>query len=52
MCCPQPRSWSTWDVHTTYGHTDVLMNHPAIAPVGEAWPNTQIFRELAARNGL
>ena len=40
------------DVHTTYGHTDVLMNHPAIAPVGEAKPNTQIFRELAAAMGF
>ena len=38
-----------WDVHLSYGHTDVLLNRPAIAPVGEAKPNTQIFRELAAR---
>ncbi len=40
------------DVHTAYGHTDVLMNQPAIAPLGEAKPNTQIFRELAAAMGL
>ncbi len=40
------------DVHTSYGHTDVLMNQPAIAPLGEAKPNTQIFRELAAALGL
>ena len=40
-----------WDVHLSYGHTDVLLNRPAIAPVGEAKPNTQIFRELAARMG-
>ena len=40
------------DVHTSYGHTDVLMNQPAIAPLGEAKPNTQIFRELAAAMGL
>jgi anaerobic selenocysteine-containing dehydrogenase len=39
------------DVHTSYGHTDVLINEPAIAPVGEARPNTQIFRDLAARMG-
>ena len=39
------------DVHTTYGHTDVMFNEPAIAPVGQAKPNTQIFRELAARMG-
>ena len=40
-----------WDVHLSYGHTDVLLNRPAIAPVGEAKPNTQIFRELAAHMG-
>ena len=38
-----------WDVHLSYGHTDVLLNRPAIAPVGEAKPNTEIFRELARR---
>ncbi|MCJ7799160.1 MAG: molybdopterin oxidoreductase family protein [Polaromonas sp.] len=41
-----------WDVHSAYGHTDVLLNRPAIAPLGQAKPNTQIFRELAARMGL
>jgi len=40
------------DVHTSYGHTDVLMNQPAVAPLGEAKTNTQIFRELAAALGL
>ncbi|MFN7694430.1 MAG: molybdopterin-dependent oxidoreductase [Burkholderiales bacterium] len=40
------------DVHTSYGHTDVLINEPAIAPLGEAKPNTQIFRELAATLGF
>jgi anaerobic selenocysteine-containing dehydrogenase len=40
------------DVHGTYGHTDLLINEPAVAPLGEAKPNTQIFRELAARMGL
>ncbi len=40
-----------WDIHGAYGHTDVLLNRPAIAPLGEAKPNTQIFRELAARMG-
>ncbi len=40
------------DVHGTYGHTDILFNEPAIAPLGEAQPNTQIFRELAQRMGF
>ena len=41
-----------WDIHTSYGHTDVLLNQPAIAPLGDARPNTEIFRELARRMGL
>jgi len=40
------------DVHGTYGHTDVMWNEPAIAPIGECKPNSQIFRELAARMGF
>ncbi|UCU99680.1 molybdopterin-dependent oxidoreductase [Acidovorax radicis] len=41
-----------WDVHLSYGHTDVLLNRPAIAPLGEARSNAQIFRDLAARMGF
>ncbi len=41
-----------WDVHSAYGHTDVLLNRPAIAPVGQAHTNTQVFRDLAARMGF
>ncbi|PJC11462.1 MAG: molybdopterin oxidoreductase [Comamonadaceae bacterium CG_4_9_14_0_8_um_filter_60_18] len=41
-----------WDVHSAYGHTDALLNRPAIAPLGQAWPNTQIFRELSRRMGF
>ena len=37
-----------WDIHTTYGHTDVLLNQPAIAPQGQARSNAHIFRDLAA----
>ncbi len=40
------------DVHTSYGHTYALINEPAIAPLGQARPNTQIFRDLAARMGF
>jgi anaerobic selenocysteine-containing dehydrogenase len=40
-----------WDVQVAYGHTDVLLNRPAIAPVGEARPNSQIFRDLARHMG-
>jgi len=40
------------DVHTSYGHTYALINEQAIAPIGEAKPNTQVFRELAALMGF
>ena len=41
-----------WDVHLSYGHLYATLNKPAIAPVGQALPNTEIFRRLAARMGL
>ncbi len=41
-----------WDIHPSYGHTDVLLNRPAIAPLGQAKTNSQIFRELAACMGF
>ncbi|MGF6974504.1 anaerobic selenocysteine-containing dehydrogenase [Paraburkholderia sp. JPY465] len=40
------------DVHKSYGHTHVMVNLPAIAPFGDARPNTEIFRGLARRMGL
>jgi anaerobic selenocysteine-containing dehydrogenase len=38
-----------FDVHSSYGHLYVLANNPAIAPVGESKPNTEVFRLLAER---
>lgn len=38
-----------WDLHTSYGHLYVTLNRPSIEPVGEALPNAEIFRRLAAR---
>ncbi|TDV34973.1 anaerobic selenocysteine-containing dehydrogenase [Paraburkholderia caballeronis] len=35
------------DIHKSYGHTHVMVNLPAIAPVGGALPNTEIFRRIA-----
>ncbi|HCX81243.1 MAG: molybdopterin oxidoreductase [Curvibacter sp. RIFCSPHIGHO2_12_FULL_63_18] len=40
-----------WDVHSSYGHTDILLNRPSISPLGEARTNTQFFRDLAQRMG-
>jgi anaerobic selenocysteine-containing dehydrogenase len=40
------------DIHGSYGHLYALANNPAIAPLGEALPNTEVFRRLAARMGF
>ena len=40
------------DVHKAYGHTYFLANNAAVAPLGEALPNTEIFRRLAQRMGF
>lgn len=40
------------DVHSAYGHLYMMANNAAIAPMGEAKPNTEIFRLLAQRMGF
>jgi anaerobic selenocysteine-containing dehydrogenase len=40
------------DIHSSYGHLYALANNPAIEPIGEALPNTEVFRRLAARMGF
>jgi anaerobic selenocysteine-containing dehydrogenase len=40
------------DIHKAYGHLYLSLNRPAIAPLGEAKSNTEVFRLLAARLGL
>jgi anaerobic selenocysteine-containing dehydrogenase len=40
------------DAHKAYGHLYMMANNAAIAPLGEAKPNTEIFRLIAARMGL
>ncbi len=37
------------DVHSSYGHLYALANNPAISALGEALPNTEVFRRLASR---
>jgi anaerobic selenocysteine-containing dehydrogenase len=41
-----------YDLHKTYGHRYLVANLPAIAPVGQARSNADIFRELARRMGF
>ncbi|HQR70653.1 MAG TPA: molybdopterin oxidoreductase family protein [Burkholderiaceae bacterium] len=40
------------DVHKSYGHLYLLANSPAIDPLGESLPNSEIFRRLAAAMGF
>lgn len=40
------------DAHSAYGHLYMMANNAAIAPMGEAKPNTEIFRLLAQRMGF
>ncbi|WP_420476871.1 molybdopterin-containing oxidoreductase family protein [Noviherbaspirillum sp. ST9] len=40
------------DIHSTYGHLYMMANNAAIAPLGEAKANTEVFRLLAARMGF
>ena len=40
------------DVVRPYGHYYVVANNPAIAPLGESKPNTEIFRMLASAMGF
>jgi len=37
-----------YDLHKSYGHLYAMYNKPSIAPLGEALPNSEIFRRIAA----
>jgi anaerobic selenocysteine-containing dehydrogenase len=40
------------DIIRPYGHYYLVYNEPAIAPLGEARPNWEVFRQLAERMGF
>ncbi len=40
------------DLMFSWGHTYVTLNNAAIQPIGEAVPNTELFRRLAKRMGF
>jgi anaerobic selenocysteine-containing dehydrogenase len=40
------------DVHKAYGHLYMQLSEPVIPPLGEAKPNTELFRLLARRMGF
>ncbi|MGH9752434.1 MAG: molybdopterin-containing oxidoreductase family protein [Blastocatellia bacterium] len=41
-----------FDIHKAYGHLYMLINKPAIEALGEAKPNSEVFRLLAERMGF
>jgi anaerobic selenocysteine-containing dehydrogenase len=41
-----------WDILKPYGHLYLALNRPAIAPVGESLPNSEIFRRIARGLGF
>jgi len=49
---PATTTLEHYDLHKAYGHLYVSLSRPAIAPLGESLPNTEMFRRLAARMGL
>jgi anaerobic selenocysteine-containing dehydrogenase len=49
---PATTTLEHFDIHKAYGHLYVSLSQPAIAPLGECKPNTELFRLLAARMGL
>ena len=49
---PATSQFEQFDIHNSYGHLYVQVNHPAITPLGEAKPNTEVFRLLAKAMGF
>jgi anaerobic selenocysteine-containing dehydrogenase len=49
---PATTTLEHYDLHKAYGHLYLSLSRPAIAPLGESKPNTEVFRLLAARMGL
>jgi anaerobic selenocysteine-containing dehydrogenase len=41
-----------FDLHKTYGHRYLMLNMPAIAPLGQAKSNSEVFRLLAKACGF
>lgn len=49
---PATTQLEQFDIMFSWGHLYLSLNTPAIAPLGEAVPNTELFRRLAARMGF
>ncbi len=49
---PAPTTFECLDLHAAYGHLYVQLSEPAIPPLAEVLPNTEVFRRLAAEMGF
>ena len=49
---PATTQLEQFDIHKAYGHLYLMINNPAIEPLGEAKPNSEVFRLLARRMGF
>jgi anaerobic selenocysteine-containing dehydrogenase len=49
---PATTQLEQFDIMFSWGHLYLTLNEPAIAPLGEAVPNTELFRRLAGVMGL
>jgi anaerobic selenocysteine-containing dehydrogenase len=52
LLLPATSQLEHFDIHQSYGHLYLQANAPSIAPLGEALPNTELFRRLAAHLGF
>ena len=49
---PATTQLEQFDVMFSWGHLYLTLNEPAVAPLGEAVPNTELFRRLARDHGV
>jgi len=49
---PATTTLEHYDIHKSYGQLYLSLSRPAIPPLGECRPNTEVFRLLARRMGL
>jgi len=52
LLLPATSQLEQYDIMFSWGHHYISLNLPAIAPLGEAVPNTELFRRIASRMGI
>lgn len=52
LVLPATTQLEHWDILKPYGQLYLMLNRPAISPVGEALPNSEIFRRIARALGF